>query len=118
MTWLRIGPDFVTIEIVARPNSPRRGPLRIEPRGLVIGISSPAENGRANNELIATIAKLAGVTRSAVSILHGAGARLKVMRINTTEPAMIVERLSLLGLDPTKRSQESGERKAKQERFR
>ena len=118
MTWVRVGPDFVTIEIVARPKSGRRGPLRIEPRGLVIAVSSPAEKGRANTELIATIADLAGVSRSAVTILRGASARFKVMRIKTAEPAMMTERLSSLALDPTKGSQEHGERKTKQERFR
>jgi uncharacterized protein len=84
----------VTIGIVARPGSQRRGLLRIEPRGLVIGVASPAEKGKANDELIATIAEIAGVARGEVSILRGAGTRNKVVRIATSRPSEIARRLS------------------------
>jgi uncharacterized protein (TIGR00251 family) len=94
--WLRTGSDFVTIEIVARPGSQRRGLLRVEPRGVVIGVASPAEKGKANDELIATIADMAGVTRGEVSILRGAGTRNKVVRIATAQPSEIARRLSML----------------------
>jgi uncharacterized protein YggU (UPF0235/DUF167 family) len=91
--WLRSGAGFVTIEIVARPGSQRLGLLRVEPRGLVIGIASPAEKGKANQELIATIADMAGVARGAVSILRGAGTRNKVVRIASVQPSEIARRL-------------------------
>jgi uncharacterized protein (TIGR00251 family) len=94
--WLRTGSDFVTIEIVARPGSQRRGVLRAEPRGLVIGIASPAEKGKANDELIATIADIAGVHRGEVSILRGAATRNKVVRIASAQPSEIARRLSVL----------------------
>ena len=83
----------MTIEIVARPGSQRRGLLRVEPRGPVIGLASPAERGKANDELIATIADIAGVARGEVSILRGAGTRNKVVRIATAQPAATAERL-------------------------
>ncbi len=73
--WLKTGTDFISIEIVARPGSQRRGVLRVESRGLVIGIASPAERGKANDELIATIAKIADVTRGEVSIVRGGATR-------------------------------------------
>ncbi len=91
--WLTIGPDAVTIEVLARPGSRRIGLLRVEARGLVIGVASPAEKGRANEELIATIANMAGVPRDKVSILRGAAARNKVVRIATVQPAEIERRL-------------------------
>jgi hypothetical protein len=86
----------VTIEIVARPAAQRCGLLRIEPRGLVIGIASPAERGRANEELIATIADMMAVARSEVSILRGAGTRNKVIRIASARPSEIATRLRKL----------------------
>jgi uncharacterized protein len=92
--WLKIGPNFVTIEIIARPGSQRRGLLRAEPRGLVIAIASPAEKGKANAELMATIADIAGVARGEVSILRGANARTKVVRIATAQPSEIARRIS------------------------
>jgi uncharacterized protein YggU (UPF0235/DUF167 family) len=96
--WLRIGADFVTIEIVARPGSQHRGLIRVEGRGLIIGLASIAEKGKANDELIATIAELTNVTRSAVSILRGASTRDKVLRIATPKPAMMARHLLSLPL--------------------
>lgn len=93
----------MTIEIVARPGSQRRGLLRVEPRGLVIGLASPAEKGKANDELIATIADVAGVARGEVSILRGAGTRSKVVRIVTTQPSEIARRLSMLAEEAKQR---------------
>jgi uncharacterized protein (TIGR00251 family) len=93
---MRTGADFVTIEIVARPGSQRRGLLRVESRGLVIGVASPAEKGKANDELIATIAALAAVPRADVSILRGTGARNKVLRIASAQPAEVARRLCSL----------------------
>lgn len=101
--WLRVGADFITIEVAARPASNRPGLIRIEPRGLVIGVASPAEKGKANDELIRAIAEIAGVSRAAVSILRGIGTRNKVIRIIATEPSGIVRRLSSLALKPHER---------------
>jgi uncharacterized protein len=91
--WIKTGSDFVTLEIVARPGSSRHGLLRAEARGLVIGVASPAEKGKANAELIAAIAEMAGVSRGEVSILRGAGGRNKVVRIASAEPSEIARRI-------------------------
>ena len=94
--WLRIGSDFVTIEVVARPGSQRRGLLKVESRGLVIGVASAAEKGHANEELIATIAEMAKVPRGAVTILRGTATRAKVFRIATRAPSDLARRLEAL----------------------
>lgn len=94
--WLRTGPDFVTMEILARPGSQRRGVLRIEARGPVIGVTAAAEKGRANAELIELIAELAQVPRAAVSILRGDTARAKVIRIASQAPSELARRLGML----------------------
>lgn len=96
--WLRISDGFVSAEIVARPGSARRGLLRIEDRGLVIGIRAPAEKGKANGELIDTIAEMAGVARSAVSILRGTSSRTKVVRIASGNAKALAQRLAALSL--------------------
>lgn len=96
--WLRIGDGFVTVEIVARPGSPRHGLLRIEDRGLVIGIASPAEKGKANEELVETVARIADVARSAVSIIRGTGSRTKVVQIASANPGALAGKLSGLSL--------------------
>jgi uncharacterized protein (TIGR00251 family) len=96
--WLRIGSDFVTVEVLARPSSQRPGLLRVEARGLVIAVASPPEKGKANDELMATIADIVGVARAEVSILRGASTRNKVIRIANVEPSMMARRLSGLAV--------------------
>lgn len=93
-----MGDGFVTVEIVARPGAPRRGLLRAEDRGLVIGIGSPAEKGKANDELVETMARITGVPRSAVSIIRGAGSRSKVVRLASADPLSVAEKLRGLSL--------------------
>jgi hypothetical protein len=94
--WLRTGADFVTIEVLARPGSQRRGLLKVESRGLVIGVASPAEKGQANEELVATVADMAEVPRSEVTILRGGATRNKVFRIATSTPSNLARRLEML----------------------
>jgi uncharacterized protein len=89
--WLRTGSDFITIELLARPGSQRRGVLRIEARGPVIGVTAAAEKGKANAELIAIVAELAEVPRAAVTIVRGDTARTKVVRIATSKPSEVAE---------------------------
>ena len=84
----------MTIEIIARPGLPRLGILRVEERGLTFGIAAPAEKGKANDELIATIALLAKVSRSEVSIIRGTGTRNKVIRIASADATTLAARLA------------------------
>jgi uncharacterized protein (TIGR00251 family) len=91
--WIRLGPDFLTIEIVARPGSNRRGLVRIDPRGPVIAVEAPAEKGRANRQIIDSIVEFAGVARSAVTLIRGESAKTKVIRIATGDPKMTAHRI-------------------------
>ena len=91
--WLGLSQGCVTIEITARPGSPRRGILRVGEQGPVIGLGAPPEKGIANQELVEIVADLAGVPRAAVSILRGAGARRKVLRITAADNVSAAKRL-------------------------
>ena len=63
----------------------------------MIGLGAAPEKGRANDELIALVADIARVARSNISILRGAGARIKVLRIECAKgrvtPAEVAERI-------------------------
>ena len=61
---------------------------------MTIGISAPAEKGKANDELIATVAQLAQVSRSEVSIIRGASTRNKVIRIASADATTLAARLA------------------------
>jgi hypothetical protein len=87
--WLRCRGDSLTITVLARPKASRTGVIGVDRRGLVIGLNSPPERGRAKDELIATIAALAGVARSRVSVARGASGRSKVVRIAAHDPGRV-----------------------------
>jgi uncharacterized protein (TIGR00251 family) len=59
----------------------------------MIGLASPAEKGKANEELIGIIAEIAGTARREVSILRGAATRNKVIRIETADPDVVADRV-------------------------
>ena len=62
----------------------------------MIGVTAPAEKGKANDELRSTVAEVAGVGRSSVSVLRGATSRAKVLRIASAEASTLAERLRII----------------------
>jgi uncharacterized protein YggU (UPF0235/DUF167 family) len=62
----------------------------------VIGIAARPERGKANAELIGTVAQMAGVARSAVEVVAGAPARQKSLRITCGDPIAIALRLTAM----------------------
>ena len=81
---------------MARPGASRIGILRVDPRGLVIGVAAAPERGKANAELIETVARMAGVARSAVELIAGAAARQKSLRITCGDSAAIAAKLTAM----------------------
>ena len=60
-------------------------------------LKSPAEQGKANNELVKDIAKIVGIAQNMVTIVAGAQSRKKRIKI---ESAITYDALlSLLGID-------------------
>lgn len=94
--WLSADAVSVTLRVMARPGASRLGLLRVDPRGLVIGVAAAPERGKANAELIETVARMAGVARSAVEMVAGAAARRKSLRITCADPGAIAARLSAM----------------------
>lgn len=91
--WLRVGPDWLTLEVAARPRSSRHAIVGAGACGLIVALRSPAAEGRANRELIDLIAGAAIVPRSAVTIERGARARHKIVRILAPDPAGVAGRV-------------------------
>jgi uncharacterized protein (TIGR00251 family) len=87
--WLRVSADSVTLQIHARPGKAKAGFVRIDPRGLVVALSSPPEKGRANEELIALLADTLRISRSAISLIRGGSSRSKTLRIATDQPGHV-----------------------------
>jgi uncharacterized protein (TIGR00251 family) len=94
--WITIDADGLTLRIVARPGSTRRGILRVEPRGLVVALHAPPDKGRANDELIELLARSLRLPRSAITLLRGDTSRAKTIRIATSHPHEVAAALEAL----------------------
>lgn len=94
--WLGVGAGSVTLTVVARPGASRVGIRRVDPRGMVIGVAAAPERGKANAELIETVARMAGVARSAVELIAGAAAPRKSLRITCADPGATAAKLAAM----------------------
>jgi uncharacterized protein len=94
--WCTIATDAVVVRVVARPGSTRRGLMRVDPRGLVVGLHSPPDKGRANEELIELLARLLRVPRTAITLIRGDTARTKTVRIASSRPREVAGTLQAL----------------------
>ena len=94
--WLRTGPGYVTLQVGARPGAGRCKVVRADARGLVVALNTSPDKGKANEELTDFLARLIGVPRSAVTIVRGASARQKLLRIATETPDALANRLRSL----------------------
>jgi len=71
------------IEVKVKPNARASSLQRQADGSWIAQVRSPPVEGRANEELIALVAKQFGRPRSAVSIRSGASGRRKLVRIET-----------------------------------
>lgn len=70
-----------TLSVKVKPNA-RASTLEDVGDGTWLAhLKAPPVDGKANAELIALVARSFGCTRSAVSIRSGAGARMKLIRV-------------------------------------
>jgi uncharacterized protein len=69
------------IKVKVRPNA-RSGSLEEQDDGtFVANLKAPPVDGKANAELVVLVARQCGVSRGAVTIRAGAGARLKLVSV-------------------------------------
>lgn len=60
---------------------------------LVVRVTAPPVDGRANAAVCALLAKAAGVPKGAVSVVHGASSRDKRVRIQGADERVVRARL-------------------------
>jgi hypothetical protein len=65
-----------------------------DPPVLVVRISAPATDGRANEAVINAVAKAFGVNRSKVSLISGATSRHKVVEVVEADPGVLDQLLT------------------------
>ena len=92
-SWFSWDSNSVTIHVVARPGASRRRIVSIDARGVVIALNSPPEKGRANDELIDFLARIASVPRSTITIVRGDTSRHKTIRMTVRDPEKVASAL-------------------------
>jgi hypothetical protein len=86
------GPRAERLTVRVSPGASRTGIVgRMADGRLKVRVAAPAEDGRANQALIALLAESLGVARRAVVLVAGHGARDKIVEV--TAPAERVRRL-------------------------
>lgn len=72
----------IYLRVKVRPNAGKTNVKEIKADEIKINIGAPAEKGKANAELINFLAKEFGVSKQSISIISGAGERIKLIKIN------------------------------------
>jgi uncharacterized protein (TIGR00251 family) len=87
----------VLLEIKAVPQSGRQKLIRDKSGIIKCFLKSAPEDGKANREIIEFLSKILDISRQDISILQGATARKKVIKIDTNFSKTTI--LSQLGLE-------------------
>ncbi len=74
---------WVRVTVKVKPSSGRREVVTEQDGTLVVYLKAAPENGKANAELIASLARHFHVTQSNISIIRGATSRSKVVDVRT-----------------------------------
>lgn len=82
--WRRIGPDgSITLDIHCQPGAKRTEVAGLYGTAIKIRLAAPAIGGRANEALVAFLAKSFGVPRRNVTLTRGETGRAKTVHVAT-----------------------------------
>jgi len=73
--------DAITFEVRVAPRASRDRIVGVHEGALKVALTAPPVDGAANEALKKLVAKALGVPKSAVEILRGESARIKVLRV-------------------------------------
>ena len=89
---IRVSGNLLYLDIKVLPGAPQSKILNLSAGRLRVKIAAAPEDGKANGELCAFLAKLLGCSRKAVSLCSGETSRLKTLRL----PLSVKEKLEAL----------------------
>jgi hypothetical protein len=91
--YLKEYEDGVIIRVKVTPNSSKNALSPERGDRLVVKLTSPAVEGKANKQLLKFIGKKLGVPPSSITILRGHISREKVLLVPGIDDASAIERL-------------------------
>lgn len=71
----------IIINVKVNPNSSKNELVKIDERNYRLRVMNPPVKGRANKEVIETLAKYFNITNNQVEILRGATGNYKIIKI-------------------------------------
>jgi hypothetical protein len=86
-------PGGTRLQLRVIPNAVKPGIAGLVGERLKIKLRRPAQDGRANTELLELLADRLGCRLSQVTIVHGETARQKVVEIRGLSPAVVARQL-------------------------
>jgi len=88
--------DAALVHVHARPGAKNAAIVGLHAGRLKIAIDAPPVDGRANDALVAFLARALGRTRASVHVQSGGGHRDKCVRIDAADAADVARRLQAL----------------------
>lgn len=92
-SWLIVKNQDVIVEVHAQPGAKRSAIVGEHGGRLKIAVASPPVDGKANQALIAFLAKTLSVSKSSVSLMNGESSRFKHLLIHGVDPELCLEKL-------------------------
>lgn len=92
-SWCDARTGEVIVRLRVQPRAASAAVVGVVGERLRVRVPEAPTAGRANAAVVALIARLAGVPKSAVRISHGGASREKTLRIEATEPRTVADRL-------------------------
>lgn len=81
MSWLREDGDGVVLSLHIQPGAKRTETAGLHGEALKIRLAAPPVDGKANDALIAFLAKTLGVPKACVDLVAGQSSRAKRVRV-------------------------------------
>ena len=91
--WLSDDGDATLVRVRLQPRAARDAIAGERAGALVVRVTAPPVEGRANDALCRLLAKAAGVAPSRVAVVRGASARDKVVRVEGVGAPQLAARL-------------------------
>lgn len=94
MIWLREGSDGVVLSLHIQPGAKKTEISGIHGDALKIRLAAPPVDGKANDALLAFLARTLGLPKSRVLLISGQTSRSKRVAVTGLSSAEIASRLS------------------------
>ncbi len=91
MPWARRTGEQWHLDLRVQPNAPRSEVVGVLGDQLKVRVAAPADDGKANRELVRFVAQELGVARSSVRIVRGHHHRSKTVEVTgDIDPAILL----------------------------